>query len=451
VGLNEIAWQERLDAELAARHIPGAVLSVLVDGDVTTVASGVLNRATGVEVTPDSVFQIGSITKLWTTTLLARLVDEGRVGFDTKVIDVIKDFRVADPDVGGALEIRHLVNHTSGIEGDLHLDTGRGDDCVERYVARLSDAPQLHPTGATVSYCNSAFVIAGRVIEVLTGTGWDEALRQLLFEPLGLSHSMTLPEEALKFRAAWGHVGPWGSPPEPTRAWAFARAMGPAALGVASAPDLIAFAAMHFGSGRNAAGDEVLAPALVAEMQQVTVDMPNPSRRVDHIGLGWWLCDWSGRTIVGHDGNTVGHSSFLRFDPERQFAVALVVNGRETMALYDVIFRDLFAELDGVELPRFAPPAEPVSVDPAGIAGVYERSVLRVTIEPTPGGARARLEERFAPAGTPPEEHDLVPVREDVWAIQMQPNAPWGAWHFYDLADGTRLLHNGLQVTPKVR
>ena len=76
----------------------------------------------------------------------------------------------------------------------MFTDTGRGDDALEKYVGQLGDAAQNHPIGATWSYCNSGFSVLGRIIEVVTGKTWDEAMKERLFAPLGLTHTTTLPE-----------------------------------------------------------------------------------------------------------------------------------------------------------------------------------------------------------------------------------------------------------------
>ena len=97
-----------------------------------------LNKDTGVEATTDSVFQIGSITKVWTATVAMQLVDEGLLDLDAPVADVLPELRLADPDVAKRVTMRHLLTHTSGIDGDVFTDTGRGDDCLEKYVAQLA-------------------------------------------------------------------------------------------------------------------------------------------------------------------------------------------------------------------------------------------------------------------------------------------------------------------------
>ena len=216
-------------AELLHEHrVPGAVLGILHGDEITTTGAGVLSKATGVEVTSDSLFQIGSITKVWTATLAMQLVDDGVLELDAPVSEVLPGFRVADPDVTLAVTTRHLLTHTSGIDGDVFTDTGRGDDCLERYVVELAGVAQNHPLGATWSYCNSGYSLLGRVIEHLTDTTWDRALRARLIEPLGLPATVTLAEEAILHRTAVGHVGEPEDEPVPTTTWGLPRSAGPA-------------------------------------------------------------------------------------------------------------------------------------------------------------------------------------------------------------------------------
>ncbi len=235
-------WQDRL-ATLAAKHrVPGAQLGILrmadegsassADGpadELAEAACGVLSTRTGVATTTESVFQIGSITKVWTATVAMQLVDEELISLDSPVLEVVPELRLSDPDVAVQLTLRHLLTHTSGIDGDVFTDTGRGDDCLERYVELLVDVAQNHPLGATWSYCTSGYSLMGRIIEKVTGGTWDKAMRERLFAPLGLTRTGTLPEDALLHAAAIGHdeeddqqrvVPVWGMP----------RSVGPAGL-----------------------------------------------------------------------------------------------------------------------------------------------------------------------------------------------------------------------------
>jgi CubicO group peptidase (beta-lactamase class C family) len=218
-GFARAHWQDRLDLMRSRYHVPGAALAVLVDGEIHELASGVLHRGTGVEVTTDSVFQSGSIAKVYTATLVMQLVDSGELRLDSRVVDVLPGFAVADDEVTKSVTIGQLLSHTSGIGGEFTQDTGRGDDCLARYVEACAGVGQDCPPGTVISYSSTGYAILGRVVEVVTGQTWDEALRERLLEPLGLEHSMTLPEEALRFRVAMSHLGELGEKPEPAPVW----------------------------------------------------------------------------------------------------------------------------------------------------------------------------------------------------------------------------------------
>ena len=181
--------------------------------------------ATGVEITPDAVFQIGSITKVWTATLVMRLVDEGRVELDAPVRAYLPELRFADPAATETVTVRHLLTHTSGVDGDFFEDFGRGDEAVARYVDACAEAPSVQPPGAGWSYGNLGFVVLGRVVEVLTGLPWHRALRERLVARLGIPTPVALAEEAIVFRAASGHIRD-RSPgaPRPAETWQLAQA-----------------------------------------------------------------------------------------------------------------------------------------------------------------------------------------------------------------------------------
>ncbi len=245
-------WQARLD-DLARRYdVPGAALGVLrlgPDEERLGLATGVLHRGTGVAATPDSLFQVGSITKVWTTTLLMTLVEQGLLDLDAPVATLLPDFRVADPGASARITVRHLLGHTSGFDGDMFVDTGRGDDCVAAFVGELGGSRQLFAPGTAWSYNNAGFVIAGRVAEVLTGTSWDAALRERVVAPLGVSRTVTLPEEVLLHRAAVGHLEDADGHPEPAPVWSLPRSCGPAGLVCSTVGDQLDFAAAHLRGG----------------------------------------------------------------------------------------------------------------------------------------------------------------------------------------------------------
>src|SRR4051794_14914607 len=166
-------------SELIAKHdVPGAQVAVLADGRIEDEPAGVLSRHTGVEVTTDSVFKIGSITKIWTATLVQQLVDEGVLDLDRPVRDYLPFTE--------ALTARQLLTHTSGMDANHFNATGRNDDAIEKFVDSLADADHLFPPGTVFSYSNSGFVVLGRLVEVLRGKRFHDVLREHIATPLGL-------------------------------------------------------------------------------------------------------------------------------------------------------------------------------------------------------------------------------------------------------------------------
>ena len=453
-------WQARL-GELAAKHkVPGATLGILrlrPDGEdeVVAAAHGLLNKETGVETTPDSVFQIGSMTKVWTATVAMQLVDEGKLDLDAPVVDVLPELRLADADVTQQVTMRHLLSHTSGIDGDIFTDTGRGDDCLEKYAAGLGEAAQNHPLGATWSYCNSGFSLAGRVIEKLTGGTWDAAIHERLIAPLGLGHTGTLPEEALLHRVAVGHLTIEGEQVRAPTAWGLPRSAGPAGLINSTVEDVLAFARMHLTGGVAADGTRLLSEESAKAMTAKEADLPDKYSLGDSWGLGWIRFDWGGRQLVGHDGNTIGQAAFLRVLPDAGLAVTLLTNGGNTRDLYEDLYREIFAELAGIDMPRpLEPPAEPVSVDITPHLGTYERGSVKIEVLNGDGGPKLRTTITGPLAELVPDpvqEYPLVAISQDLY-VARDPDGgqTWAPVTFYSLPTGERYQHFGVRATPKV-
>src|SRR4051794_12307308 len=149
----EVATMENpeqiLDRLREHHDVPGTALGILALGAtedkdrITAYASGVLNLDTGVPVRTDSIFQIGSITKTFVTTMIMQLVDQGRLDLDRPVVEVLPWLRLGNDHATSTVTLRHLLSHSSGIDGDVFTPFGRGDDAVTRYVQALADVPQI--------------------------------------------------------------------------------------------------------------------------------------------------------------------------------------------------------------------------------------------------------------------------------------------------------------------
>jgi CubicO group peptidase (beta-lactamase class C family) len=403
---------ERFAGLLAAHRIPGAAIAVAVGDDVIEHAAGVLSTATGVDVTTDSLFQIGSITKLWTADLVMQLAEEGRLELGAPVRRYLPGFRVADE---AAITVRQLLTHTSGFAGDIFTDTGLNDDAIERYVDGLDDAEQVFPPGEMFSYNNAGYVVLGRIVEVLRGKPFAACLQEGLIEPLGLTHTALGAERAILFRAAVGHIDG-----RPAPVWNLPPAHAPAGSLLAMAPrELLAFARMHLRCGTGPQGSPVISAQTTVAVLEPQVRLPRLALLGDAWGLGWELEHWPTGTVIGHTGNTLGQSAALRIVPAAGLSIALLMNGGEVTAAYREIFGFLLRELAGVQVPPLdVPPEGRIPVDPARYAGEYSSPAKDLVVSADDDG-RVWLDQRpkgmLAELGDKPERVEIVRLDGDTF------------------------------------
>jgi CubicO group peptidase (beta-lactamase class C family) len=433
--------QQRLDTWRERYRVAGATLAVMLDDDVRAVASGVINTRTGVEATPDTLFQVGSITKVYTTTLIMQFVDEGRIDLDAPARTYLPGLRFGDERTTETATIRHLLTHTSGVDGDFFEDFGRGDDCVERYVAACATLPSLFAPGAMWSYCNAGFVVLGRIIETMLGMSWDRALRERLLDPLGVRDMVTLPEEALMYRTAVGHT--FDAQLQRTLAprWDMPRAQAPAGSTPCATVDaLLAFARMHIDGGRARDGAQVLSGASVRAMQDRHASLPGGGEGQAGWGLGWMRFNWSGRHVVGHDGGTIGQNSSLRVLPDERFAVAVLTNTNFAGGLLaGRVMRWLFGEVADVETPaRPKPPEDAPQFDLAPYAGTYEKVGTRTTFALRDGALWVQYTGTGPLPSTQMPEQRLFPVSETSFLQQEYVPGVFSPVSFHNFEDGRR-------------
>lgn len=305
----------------------GAVVDV-----VDVAAVGETRFGTGQPMTPETVLQIGSLTKLYTATLVAQLVEDGAVGLDEPFRAYVPEFQPKDRELADAVTVRALLSHTSGLQADFVVDTGRGDDCLARFVEECATIEQGVP-GLRYEYCNAGYVLLGRLVEKLTGGTWDVALAERLLRPAGLTHTVTLPEEVLLHANATGHFpapdGGWDVVPT----WSVPRVGGPAGTVCATAADVVRFVS---------ARDRLLRPETVALLQRAQVAVEG-AEHDERCGLGWHLRTAGGRELVGHTGGNMGQGGMVWLDVARERTVCVLVNGLADMALLEDVLLEALA------------------------------------------------------------------------------------------------------------
>ena len=317
--------QKQLDESAQALDVPGVAVGIYHAGTEQHAFFGVTSVENPLPVDENTLFQFGSTGKTYTATAMMRLVERGLVDLDAPVRTYIPDFRVKDEGTGAAVTVLHLLNHTAGWEGDLFTDTGDGDDALARYVEKMGDLTQAAPLGTTVSYNNASLSVAGRIIELLTGKTFEGAIKELLLEPLGMTHTFFFPNDIMSRRFATGHNQAPDGTITVARPWAMARSGNPMGGMSATSADQIAWARFHLGDGRAPDGAQVLSSELLGRMKQPTAEMKG-SALGDYVGISWLMRDVDGVRLVGHGGDTIGQHSEFVMVPEREFAISVMTN-----------------------------------------------------------------------------------------------------------------------------
>ncbi|WP_214322520.1 serine hydrolase domain-containing protein [Nonomuraea sediminis] len=364
---------DRMIQQLAASlGVVGAQVAVARGDTVRSYATGLANAELGTPVTDDTLFQIGSTTKVHTAALVMLL------GIDL------------DAPVLGAITPRHLMSMTSGLDNGPYVDVAT----VADYVDLLADIPPIHEPGAGFGYTNASTVVSGLLVEQRTGRSWDEALRDLLLVPAGLTHTASVADDLLYHRVAVGHAGG-----EPVRPFFFSRGLGPAGSTLcASATDLVAFGRLFLRGGGG-----VLPPAAVEQMLTPQVDVPARCF-ADHWCLGPYLKIWDGVRVYGHSGTTPSGSSTLLWVPEHDLAVATVVNVADRgYPFADAVIREVMRSELGIAKPPLPTPDPATPFSPELYVGTYESHDSRYEVT----GADGRLHVRL-----PSVETDLLPLGE---------------------------------------
>ncbi|HDR9582096.1 TPA: beta-lactamase family protein [Burkholderia stabilis] len=417
----------------------GYVAGVWHRGEQIELASGIANLNTGAPMTVDTRFQIGSITKVLTTHLLMRHVEAGRIGLDDPVVRHLPSFALTDAAHAQRIRVRHLLNHTNGIDADSFSPmTDSGPDATREYVARLSGFGTLFSPGETIHYSNPGFVVAARLIEVLSGKPYNQALEEELFRPCGMNASCTSAEQAILHHHA---VGVFANATSGALQATHAYLLPPSLAGAGSTPistvkDMLAYGRMHLAGGV-VDGTQILAPETIAAMQTVTFDLQRPC--VPPICLGWWKVPVSGVTVFWHGGTTYGTTSSFAVCPELDLVVVTGGTGPGASALHDQVLLTTLAHLGHDPVMPFerATPRRPLSryaggyrhypMRLASVAGPDRISVEAYWTEMDADSRRAMLwpssgeevgtgEIRFAFDGASTYVLDLVPLGEGLFA-----------------------------------
>jgi CubicO group peptidase (beta-lactamase class C family) len=353
--------------ELQATGTPGAAVVVVENGRVALARGfGVTDVDTGAPVTPQTLFQIGSMTKTLTAATLLSLAEEGSLRLDAPVGTYVSGLA---PHVA-RLTTQQLLSQTSGLRDAPASWGSHEESALAASIRGWGDDHIFLPPGEVFSYSNPGFALAGLVLEAAAGKPYADAMEERLFKPLAMSRTTFRPTVAMTFPHALGHGGEKDAPrivrpmADDTRYW-------PAGYAYSSADDLARFA-VAFLSGGALDGKTALKPSIVEQMATPRAGFALTFDG-EAYGYGLFVDDSRGVRIVGHGGQMPGFSSEWRFVPSRRAAVIVLAN-REGLMFRKTADKALaLAAGLGAAVPASPPAALPLgSEEAARLAGVYE-------------------------------------------------------------------------------
>jgi CubicO group peptidase (beta-lactamase class C family) len=396
------------EAKMKEHGVPGVALGIVADGAVTIRGLGVTNVEDPLPVDAHTVFPIASISKTFTATAMMRLVEQGKIDLRAPVRTYLPDFRVRDEAASRDVTVWHLLTHLGGWEGQVSAPD-RGTETLKNFVGSITDLMQIAPPGKAWSYNNAGFSIAGRVIEVATGVSINRAMRDLVFQPLGLEHAGTTAGEFIVQRFASGHTTRDG---KTTLQRPFSGSTSVTAGGVGLCmTDLLAYARFHMGDGANAKGERVLTRE---SLEQMRTAQQRKQGTDDAIGLAWHMRQVGPIRTLGHGGTLGGHILLLEIVPERNLAIAILTNANTGWRLIQDVEREALKSYAGATyalnqaiahrgLVETLPSMQPLArqPDPAPYLGSYARPNNSYVVHAE--GGKLFVQDRPSSGGTPRE------------------------------------------------
>lgn len=313
---------KRIVKDMKRLKVPGVSIGVWNKGKEFSAGFGVTSVENPLPITPDTLFQTGSISKTLTGMLMMALAEQGKVNLDALVRKYIKDLKLRNESVAKRVTVRHLLTHMGGWVGDYFNDFGNGDDALEKMAKDIARLPQIQPLGTIWSYNNTGFNLASRIIEIVTKKSYEQAAQEMLFDPLGLDMSFFYPSDILfTHRFVVGHQKVKDKV-QVARPWAIGRAGNGVGGVVSTVHDLLKYARFHMGDGKSASGKRVLSRKSLEAMRKVQVDAGG---RGD-MGITWFIRHAGKLKVCAHGGATNGQQAYLFFIPEKDFALAILTN-----------------------------------------------------------------------------------------------------------------------------
>jgi CubicO group peptidase (beta-lactamase class C family) len=315
--------------ELKETNTPGAAVAIVKqDRIVYRKGFGISDVESGSPVTPEMLFRIGSITKMLTATVLVSLSEEGKIDLDKPIGDFVKglDQRLSQ------VTAHQLLSHSAGLIDYAHTCCAQEDTALAEQIRNSKDADIFFTEpGKLFSYSNPGYHIAGYIVQELIRKPYADAMKEKLFEPLGMKHTTHRPTLAMTFPMSQGHTASAMDKPSVVRPFVNNVGDWPSGYVCTNVSDLARFAIAFMNGGR-IDGKQVISPGVIATLSKPYIDVPFSWNLPPGLfegaryGHGFFIQEYRGEHILHHGGTIDGFGSYIVIAPQQRFAVIIFAN-----------------------------------------------------------------------------------------------------------------------------
>ena len=361
-----------IERELAAKGIPAFSIALVDDQEIVWAEGfGDADPDAGIPATAETVYRVGSVSKLFTDIAIMQLVERGKLDLDVDVRDYLPELELDNP-FRGTVTLRQLMSHRSGLirEPPLGNYFDPSEPTLAATIDSLNEARLVYEPGARFKYSNAGIAIVGYVLERMEKTPFADYVRAHVIDPLGMEHSDFGVSARVRYDVAKGLM--WTYDGRTFEAPTFQLGIAPAGSLYSSVNDLARFTSALFRGGGGVVRGETL-DSMYAP--QFTEHDPNAT-----YGLGFSTSELDGHRLVGHGGAIYGFSTDLIFLPELKLGVVAVASKDFTNAVVGRMtrhaLRSMLAARDGTPLPELETTA-PLPPGKARVLAADYRTVAR--------------------------------------------------------------------------
>jgi len=320
--------------------IPGLSIAIVQNDRVVYLKGfGVRELGSNAPVTPDTLFQIASTTKAFTTTSMAMLVDEKKMSFDDPVRKHLEYFHLSDPCADSMVTLRDIVSHRTGL--NEHDEKWDYTDMTREEMLRRESAVKLNkPFRTAYQYNNTMFIAAGEAVAAAAKIPWSDFVRTRIFEPLGMRETVVSETDYQRAEHASGHWYDSAKDSVQKQTMQPYETLGPGGGIKSSARDMAQWLRFQLNNGE-IDGKRLVSADALQETKMPTTIVPlvggtkerNPETNLYTYGLGWWIQDYRGELVVFHTGSLNGFRTQVNQLPKQKSGFVILSNLGRSNAL----------------------------------------------------------------------------------------------------------------------